>query len=793
MGKSPYVIRLISGRTVLPPGGVAWYFAEWNDAGEKIRTFIARSMGRALRDGESFPLELALIHRPDNDYNPNAISIAAPASFGGDRDSRFFGYFYDHQLRAIGMTRLPDLSEAAGGEISCTGIATHDGLKLDLPEPEELAKAIDKFLGYGGAPPRHHTQSSRQTSDAQSALLTFPTVHLPVGVLELTTSMGEIGRKLVVRDRVSHRLIGHVDRGYLFLEDERDRDLVAELLAAEGVPVATSIIEPAIPLSVDWPLTAVPNLQIDPHPEVYRFHSTSSFARYNPKTRKLWVEDSRLVGPALCYAARIGLEIAEVGLPRKPWTLDDEFPFDELQNYGLRKKLQRKKQKAVKPLIRKLSESVLAAGLEQLLPKTAIESQAFRIMYGALTEPEDSFRLHEPFVAPRRQLFNVHQLENSTGNCRLCGRRGSSFRASICTELLTYCHQCLEFAHKGVVEDRGRAVTALRLLGNLEFNDEPMLEGQLETLHIDPGFPVTPETIDKLLLMRFAIVRGKFPWTLLLEKTGLAKSGLRLSRGTLIRARDGHRCLSLGEKAVCDFLHQFGIRHDREPFYPMDTDFNPTGRRRADWLLADGTFVELWGLPNDPTYAAKMLQKRQLAARHSLTLIEITDRDLARLPIVFARWLPPMETETTSWIWSPVVKRGDPAPKASSADARGRNAFNAAARQDRLERCHRAFELQKLGLSRREIALKLQVSADSVNELLRDGRFFSNPASDLDRLQRAGVAVIARSRGLTKEQFQAENGLTRAKASEAWKDADVVGPASADSARQSSWLEPPDG
>ncbi|WP_461163176.1 hypothetical protein [Arthrobacter sp. R4-81] len=780
MEGSLYTIRLISGKTVLPPGGVAWHFAAWNDADEKIRTFIERTVGRTLRQGERFPLELALIHRPDNDYNPNAVAIAAPASFGGDLDSRFFGYLYDHQLREIGMTRLPDLSEAAeGGEISCTEIASRTGLELDLTEPEELANAIDKFLDYDGAPPREHSQPSQETSDNQLPLLTYPAVQGLVGALEVAATMREDGRQLLVRDRVSHRLIGHVVRGYLLLEDERNRALVTELLTAEGVHVAKSISEPAVPLSLEWPITAEPNLQVDPHPEVYRFHSTSTLARYNPKTRKLWVEDSRLVGPALCYAARIGLEIVEVGLPRKPWTLDDEVSFRELQNYGLRKKLERRREKAVKPMIRKLSDSAHAAGLERLLSKGAIESQKFQIMQGALTESANSFRLHEPFVAARTQLFGVHKLEASAQSCRLCGQLGSTFKAAICAEPLAYCHQCLGFAFMGVFEDRGRAVSALRILGELEFNDAPMLEGQLERLHLDPAHPATPETIDKLLLLKFAVKRGKFPWTLLLEKTGLAEAGLRLSRGTLVRARDGHRCLSLGEKAVCDFLHQFEIRHDREPPYPMDADFNRSGRRRADWILGDGTLVELWGLPDDPAYAAKMLQKRQLAVRHNLRLFELTVRDLARLPVVFAKWLPPMETETTSWIWSPVAKKVAPAPKANATTAHGRNAFNTAARQNRLSRCHRAVELQNLGLSSREIARRLQVSTESVKELLRDGRFFSNPVSDQDRLLRAGAAVTARNRGYTKMQFQSENGLTTAKANEAWKDADVLAPESA--------------
>lgn len=48
--------------------------------------------------------------------------------------------------------------------------------------------------------------------------------------------------------------------------------------------------------------------------------------------------------------------------------------------------------------------------------------------------------------------------------------------------------------------------------------------------------------------------------------------------------------------------------------------------------------------------------------------------------------------------------------------------------------------------------------------------FFSNPESDQDRLQRAGAAVIARSRAYTIVQFQNEKGLTGAEAKETSKD-----------------------
>lgn len=777
MGESPYKISLISGRAVLPPGGVAWYFAEWHDAIEKIRLFKERTVGRRIGHRERIPVELALIHRPDNDYNPYAISIAAPAHYGGDRDSRFFGYFYDHQLQKVGMRRLADLSDELGGaEISCTGIATEDGLEVDLPEPEELATAIDDFLGYDDT--RTHKRRSPATESALSALQVFAHEPVPVGALRLTTCFSGAGRRINIEDKTSRRLVGHIDRGYLLLEDERDRDSVSSLLSRSGLRITGPVGTGAVPLEADWPVTRVPNLQVDVQIEVYLFPPREPIGRYNPKTRKLWVEDSRLVGPSLCYAARLGLSVAEVGLPKRPWRLDDEVAFDELRDYGRHNKFASKQAKAAAPIIRTLPDTVRAAGLERLITKRMIDVESFRITQGALVEKNDQFRLNELFVLQRQELFGQHTLTDTSGMCRLCGQKAWTFTTIVCTESLTYCQQCLEFASEGVFEHWGKAADALTMLAELEFSNVPMLKAQLDTLHIDPRSPVPPEVIDKLLLLRFTIKRAKFPWTLLLERAGLAENGLRLSRGTLIRARDGHKCLSLGEKAVCDFLHQFGIKHEREPMYPLDPDLNPLGRRRADWRLADGTFVELWGLPDDPVYATKMREKRELAERHGVALIELTVRDLPALPLVFAPWLPPGTPEMTSWVWSPVVKPLTTTPKNKDSEGMGRNAFNADARKERMERCRRALELQSLGCSRKEIAEALGTSVDGVKVLLRDGRFFSDPASNEERLQRASAAVVAQRRGLTKAQFKAESGFADPQVNESWKDADVLHPSS---------------
>src|SRR5690606_3617607 len=114
-------------------------------------------------------------------------------------------------------------------------------------------------------------------------------------------------------------------------------------------------------------------------------------------------------------------------------------------------------------------------------------------------------------------------------------------------------------------------------------------------VHVDPARPVDAETLDRLLLCRMAVRRGEHAWTLLLVEAGLADAGVRMARGTVLPARDGHVCFSLREKVVDDFLHMHQIAHKREPHYPRHPVDNPRTRLRADWVLDDGTLVEMWG------------------------------------------------------------------------------------------------------------------------------------------------------------------------------------------------------
>ncbi|USQ81567.1 hypothetical protein NF556_07955 [Ornithinimicrobium faecis] len=122
-------------------------------------------------------------------------------------------------------------------------------------------------------------------------------------------------------------------------------------------------------------------------------------------------------------------------------------------------------------------------------------------------------------------------------------------------------------------------------------------------------------------------------WSAVLAATGML-DGWRPSRGIYSTATDGHPCRSLFERYVDDFLTRQGIAHSVEPSYPHDAELNPNGLR-ADWKLADGTFVEAAGLSSNE-YLHKLDRKRLLADTAGINLIILQPSDLSHLHQVFA-------------------------------------------------------------------------------------------------------------------------------------------------------------
>ena len=106
----------------------------------------------------------------------------------------------------------------------------------------------------------------------------------------------------------------------------------------------------------------------------------------------------------------------------------------------------------------------------------------------------------------------------------------------------------------------------------------------------------------------------------LIESDVLNDDARRAGRGIQCLAKDGHVCLSLGEKTIDDFLHARGIFHEKEPAYPE-------GKYRADFDVK-GVFIEHLGLQGNPEYDQKTTEKKRICRKHGVDLISICPKDL---------------------------------------------------------------------------------------------------------------------------------------------------------------------
>ena len=92
----------------------------------------------------------------------------------------------------------------------------------------------------------------------------------------------------------------------------------------------------------------------------------------------------------------------------------------------------------------------------------------------------------------------------------------------------------------------------------------------------------------------------------------------------------------------------------------------------------------------------------------------------------------------------------------------------------RIERALRAAVLQETGLSRREIANELGCGAESVKQLLADGKFYCAPEAYPSRLGTARSAAHLLAQGATKDEVGARLGLSPPALVRACRDAYAV-------------------
>ncbi len=109
----------------------------------------------------------------------------------------------------------------------------------------------------------------------------------------------------------------------------------------------------------------------------------------------------------------------------------------------------------------------------------------------------------------------------------------------------------------------------------------------------------------------------------------------RMYKRAMTVAADGHLCDSVSEAIIDNWLSHKGIKHERDAAYPV-------GKYKADWVLANGQFVEYFGLANDSArYDRDAALKQKICRQHGIALVALYPGDLyptLKLDEKFAVW-----------------------------------------------------------------------------------------------------------------------------------------------------------
>lgn len=109
-------------------------------------------------------------------------------------------------------------------------------------------------------------------------------------------------------------------------------------------------------------------------------------------------------------------------------------------------------------------------------------------------------------------------------------------------------------------------------------------------------------------------------WNKAVEMAGCKANPVMFAKKHI--ASDGHKCDSLTEKIIDEWLHSKNIPHDRTVPYPEQS------RMTCDFRVGK-YFIEFFGLDGQhKEYSRLANKKRRLAKKHKLNLIEIAPRDI---------------------------------------------------------------------------------------------------------------------------------------------------------------------
>jgi hypothetical protein len=285
-----------------------------------------------------------------------------------------------------------------------------------------------------------------------------------------------------------------------------------------------------------------------------------------------------------------------------------------------------------------LSPRAITAGHPTMSQRVSALAEAGQIAQGhTYRDLPDSTYEHALMFGPWDHMRAIRQWPGPVDAvCPICGTAffGGQISPWMVRQYGTrYCPSCCVRARNGAShESADQVVRGLRCLSEaIEAVPDQQLASRITITAMDQDR--RDRVMRALVLAPSAIVArqllGTVPWLVVLQVAGLVGDAWRPSLGTYCVASDGHLCRSLGERTVDDWLTAHGIAHECEPAYPGT-------KKRADWRLPDGRYVELAGLMGDKDYRAAMAEKRVIAARAGITLVVLLPENLTDLATALA-------------------------------------------------------------------------------------------------------------------------------------------------------------
>lgn len=265
-----------------------------------------------------------------------------------------------------------------------------------------------------------------------------------------------------------------------------------------------------------------------------------------------------------------------------------------------------------------------------------------------------SLNLNEKRIAIGLKLLETFSLENykchhfELTECRFCGCAFYPQSNTTWIDLTppNYCDQCLSLCIRSgdnymYFKNSEKRISEVALLGIAEFLNHfgYVPASGFSRMDLIRQFQIAKLSQDDLeyalkilaLIPSNSTIKELFgSWAHFLNQAGMLEISNRGKGGYRSIATDGHLCLSLGERAICEYLYREKLEHSKEPLYPKHPKLNSNNLLRADFLVGD-VYVEFAGRMQNEEYAARMKDKQELAKAKKLKWIKLESSNLSDL------------------------------------------------------------------------------------------------------------------------------------------------------------------